>query len=175
VDDGFDAVAGALDTAMVVVTAAAGEERDGCLVGFHSQAGIHPRRYVVWLSVANRTYRLAKGATHLAVHALGADDHALAARFGAQTGDDPEVDKLADLEWMEGPDGVPVLGALPVRFVGRVLATLEVPDGDHVGFVLRPVAAPEAREALASAQDAARARRPLRLGEVQDLSAGHDA
>ena len=39
-----------LDAAMVVVTVAVGDERDGCLVGFHSQSSIDPRRYVVWLS-----------------------------------------------------------------------------------------------------------------------------
>ncbi len=157
----LDALVAALDAPMVVVTAADGDDRDGCLVGFHSQLSIEPRRYVVWLSIANRTYQLARRSTHLAVHALAVQDHAIAEHFGATTGD--EVDKLADLAWTPGPGGVPVLDALPVHVVGRVVTELELPEADHVGFVLEPVAGRASR--LAGA--------PLRLGDATDIQAGH--
>jgi flavin reductase (DIM6/NTAB) family NADH-FMN oxidoreductase RutF len=149
---------------MVVVTAAAGDERDGCLVGFHSQSSIHPRRYVVWLSVANRTYRIAQRADHLAVHALTASDHALAERFGGTTGDD--TDKLADVGWSPGPGGAPLLDDLPTRFVGRVEAWLPATEGDHRGVVLVPVDAAGADLAPGG---------PFRLRQARDITPGHPA
>lgn len=163
-DDGaaFDELVAAMDGAMVIVTAAAGDERDGCLVGFHSQCSIEPRRYAVWLSVANRTSEIALRARHLAVHLLGRDDHDLAELFGGQTGD--EVDKLALCEWAPGPDGVPVLARCPARFVGRVME--RVPGlGDHDLVVLELVEA-----TVGGAPDA-----PLRLSAVADIHPGHDA
>jgi flavin reductase (DIM6/NTAB) family NADH-FMN oxidoreductase RutF len=164
--DGFDTVVARLDAGMVVVTAAADGEQDGCLVGFHSQVSIHPRRYVVWLSVKNRTFRLAEAATHLAVHSLGAEDHALAERFGGATADDEGVDKLAGLTWSPGPGGAPELADLPVRFVGTVVAQVETPDGDHVGFLLDPLTAEGAD---------GRPGPPLRQADVLDIDAGHSA
>lgn len=168
VEDRFDALVARLDTAMVVVTTAAGHERDGCLVGFHSQAGIHPRRYLVWLSMENRTFRIASAASHLAVHLLGTDDHELAERFGGATADEPGVDKLAGLAWQPGPGGVPLLDDLPARFAGRILTRLEAPDADHAGFVLEPVASGTEGPPV---PDAA----PLRLHHVTDIDAGHEA
>jgi flavin reductase (DIM6/NTAB) family NADH-FMN oxidoreductase RutF len=167
-DHGLGALVRSLDAGLVVVTAAAEDERDGCLVGFHSQAGMHLPRYVVWLSVANRTYRLARAASHLAVHVVGSGDHALAEHFGGQTADDAGVDKLADLRWTAGPGGAPLLADLPVRLVGRIVGIVEVPDGDHVGFALAPVPDP-------TGPPAAEAAAPLRLSDVGDISAGHDA
>jgi flavin reductase (DIM6/NTAB) family NADH-FMN oxidoreductase RutF len=162
VADAFDAVVTALDPAMVVVTAADGDERDGCLVGFHAQASIDPGRYVVWLSRENRTFRIAQRSSHLAVHALGTEDHAVAELFGGTTGD--EADKLVAIEWEPGPGGVPLVSALPLRIVGRVLTELDLPELDHVGFVLEPVAG-----------DAASLARPLRLADAVDIDPGHPA
>jgi flavin reductase (DIM6/NTAB) family NADH-FMN oxidoreductase RutF len=163
---------------MIVVTAAAegGVERDGCLVGFHAQAGIHPPRYVVWLSVANRTYRVARRSSHLAVHTLGVQDHDLADHFGGQTEDDPAVDKLHELEWSPGPGGVPLVNALPVRFVGAIVGHLEAPAADHVGFVLEPLDAPTAAAGGAGVDVVTVAPSPpLRLADVGDVHPGHSA
>lgn len=160
--DAFDRLAAGLDTAMVVVTTAAGDDRSGCLVGFHSQCSIDPPRYAVWLSKANHTYRVALLADHLAVHLLGAGDHDVAAHFGEETGD--EVDKFAGVAWSAGPGGVPLLDALPRRFAGRKL-TLHDDGGDHVCVVVEPV------DASAPAGEV----RPLRLSDVHDLEPGHAA
>ena len=160
----FDEVITGLDPAMVVVTAAAGDERDGCLVGFHAQLGMHPRRYVVFLSIRNRTFRIASEATHLAVHALGEHDHDLAERFGGATADDPGVDKLSGLDWAPWQGGAPMVAALRSRFVGRIVARLQAPDADHVGFVLEPVDTEPGPSGP-----------PLRLSHVADIDAGHEA
>jgi flavin reductase (DIM6/NTAB) family NADH-FMN oxidoreductase RutF len=137
----FNSLVGELDYPMFVVTAAANGERGGCLVGFATQSSIDPPRFLVCLSKTNRTYRIARDAPALAVHFLPADASDLAELFGGETGD--RVDKFAACEWKEGPGGVPLLERCPNRFVGEVLARNDV--GDHVAFLLAPVAAEHAR------------------------------
>jgi len=157
----FDRLVAQLDTAMVVVTATAEGEADGCLVGFHSQCSIEPRRYAVWLSTKNRTYRIARSAGVLGVHALAADQHDVAEHFGGATGD--EVDKLAGVAWTAGPDGVPMLDVLADRFVGRVVQRVAV-GGDHELFVVELI---DARVGASLA--------PLRLSQATDITPGHPA
>lgn len=120
---------------MVVVTAAAGGERSGCLVGFSTQCSIDPVRFLACVSKENHTLRVAEGAEFLGVHVLGPGDRDLAALFGSTTGD--EVDKFAACEWRPALGGVPVLPRVQAWFVGRVLDRLDC--GDHVGFLLEPV------------------------------------
>ncbi len=131
----FDELVGQLDYPMLIVTAAAGGERSGCIVGFASQTSIDPPRFLVCLSRNNRTYRVARRAAALAVHFVPADAPALAELFGGQTGDD--VDKFARCAWHEGPEGLPVLDDCGNWFAGRVLQTFDL--GDHVGFLLDPI------------------------------------
>jgi flavin reductase (DIM6/NTAB) family NADH-FMN oxidoreductase RutF len=158
----FDAMITGLDAPLVIVTTSSGGERAGCLVGFHSQSSIAPRRAAVWLSKANRTYRVALRASHVAVHALTVADGGVAAHFGGETGD--EVDKFAGLAWSEGPGGVPLLAACPHRVVlARV--TLLDEGGDHVLLTGAPVLA-----------ESPGAFTPLRLGDVEGhIRPGHPA
>lgn len=129
----MDTVTGELDYPMVIVTTIADGERSGCLVGFHTQCSIDPRRWAVWISKENHTYRTAINATSLAVHFPSLDDRDLAELFGEATGDD--VDKFARCAWTAGPDGVPLLDRIPNRFVGRVVDRHD--DGcDHQLFVI---------------------------------------
>lgn len=160
---GFPGFTEALDGPMYVVTAASGTRRAGCLVGFASQCSIDPPRFVVWLSTANRTYRVARTADHLTVHLLHQDDRATADLFGGETGDD--VDKFARAGWHEGEAGSPVLDGIPTWFTGRIEGRIE--GGDHVGFLLAPVA------------EATPPTRPppplLRYQDLRDLDPGHPA
>jgi flavin reductase (DIM6/NTAB) family NADH-FMN oxidoreductase RutF len=133
----FEALVAELDYPMFVVTAADGQRRAGCLVGFATQCSIDPPRFLACISVRNHTYRVAREAGVLAVHFLPADAEHLAQVFGGETGD--EVDKFARCEWTPGPGGVPLLERCRNRFVGRVLDRLDA--GDHVAFLLEPVAA----------------------------------
>ncbi|MEV5427869.1 flavin reductase family protein [Streptomyces sp. NPDC052701] len=130
-----DAFTGRLDPDVYVVTAAAGGERAGCLVGFASQCSLRPVRFVVWLSEANHTYRVARSARFLAVHLLGREQRALAELFGGRTGD--REDKFRHARWREGHGGAVILQDATAWFVGRVLT--RTGGGDHVGFVLDPV------------------------------------
>jgi flavin reductase (DIM6/NTAB) family NADH-FMN oxidoreductase RutF len=131
----FESLMADVDQAMVIVTTAVDGMRSGCLVGFHSQCGIDPPRYAVWLSKANHTYRVAATAETFAVHFARPDHLALAELFGGETGDD--VDKFSQCAWTAGPDGVPMLDACPDRFVGRRVHLVDV-GADHACLVLAP-------------------------------------
>jgi flavin reductase (DIM6/NTAB) family NADH-FMN oxidoreductase RutF len=156
----FNAFATELEYPMYVVTAASGDERDGCLVGFATQCSIHPPRFLVCLSVKNRTFRIAKAAPVLAVHLMAADQRDLAELFGAETAD--EVDKLAQWPWHEGPQGVPILERVRDLFVGRILSRTDL--GDHVGHLLEPIAAQHQGPTEG-----------LGFQEARDIEAGHPA
>jgi flavin reductase (DIM6/NTAB) family NADH-FMN oxidoreductase RutF len=133
----FNRLVGHLDYPMFIVTARAGEERLGCLIGFATQISIHPPRFAVCLSHKNRTFRHGREATHLGVHCVSADSPDIAELFGGNTGDD--VDKFGRTQWHDGPHGVPIIDACEDWFVGEVLEHLDA--GDHDLFVLEPVAA----------------------------------
>ena len=157
----FHAFAGGLDYPVVVVTTTDGAECSGCLVGFATQTSIDPPRFLVCLSEANHTLRVARGAALLAVHVLGEDQHDLAELFGGETGD--STDKFARCAWRPGPGEVPLLDDCPRHVVGRILE--QHPLGDHVGFLLEPVAAATRRSGT----------EPLMLDDVQDVEPGHPA
>jgi len=157
----FDWLVGRLDYPMVIATGAAGGERSGCLVGFHTQCSIDPPRYLVCVSKANHTFAVAAAADVLAVHFPSAAQHGLAALFGEQTGD--EVDKFSRCDWHDGPGGVPVLDDV-AWFAGRVVARHDF--GDHEGFVLEPVDGGTAGDADW---------RQLGFQAVKDMPPGHPA
>ena len=100
-----------------------------------SLVSIHPPRFLVGLSVKNRTYRVAGDADVLVVHFVPDQAEEMALLFGGETGD--EVDKFDRCEWRPGPGGAPVLAELEDWFAGRVLE--RVPFGDHCGFLLEPI------------------------------------
>jgi flavin reductase (DIM6/NTAB) family NADH-FMN oxidoreductase RutF len=134
--EAFDRLVDDINYPMYVVTAAAGDERDGCLVGFATQSSIKPPQFAVWLSKQNRTYRIACDTSILAVHLLRRRDLALAEHFGSKTADDG-IDKLIGIDWHPGPGGVPIVAGCD-WFAGRTLQRLDV-GGDHEGFVLDPI------------------------------------
>ena len=158
--DAFHAVMGDIDFPMLIVTASDGQERSGCLVGFSAQCSIDPPRFMVWVSKRNHTYRVARAADVLTVHFPSREQVELAELFGTTTGD--EVDKFASCAWHEGPHRAVVLDDVARWFVGRV--TESVDTGDHVGFVLEPVAG----EVTAWTGQ-------LGFQSVKDLDPGHDA
>jgi flavin reductase (DIM6/NTAB) family NADH-FMN oxidoreductase RutF len=134
--DAFSRIAAHADPEMVIVTAKADDDTDGCLVGFSTQCSIDPVQFLVCLSKVNRTYELACRSGALAVHVLDDtdDDQRLASLFGEHTERDPDdVDKLRHCAWRVGPWGVPVLDGHD-WFAGEIVSRHDV--GDHVAFVL---------------------------------------
>jgi flavin reductase (DIM6/NTAB) family NADH-FMN oxidoreductase RutF len=153
------------DYPMYVVTVASGPEaqpasRSGCLVGFATQCSIDPACFLVCISKQNHTYRVARDASVLGLHVLGADQRELAELFGGRTGD--EVDKFASCSWRDGPRGVPVLTDCPRWMVAEVVDRVDL--GDHAGFLLAPVE-------VGIEADAA----PLKFSQIRSLQAGHPA
>ena len=159
--DDFSEVIASLDPPLAVVTAVSDNERAGCLIGFHAQSSIDPPRYVVWLSKANHTFRVALHATYFGVHFLTEDDIGLASLFGTRSGD--RTDKFAHCTWEPGPGGVPVLTDCPHRFTATRVAVLDE-GGDHICLVLAPVEVAPATPF-----------RPFRLAQAAELDPGHDA
>jgi flavin reductase (DIM6/NTAB) family NADH-FMN oxidoreductase RutF len=141
--DAFERMVGHLEYPMFIVTARAGDEPLGCLVGFTTQASIDPPRFVACLSHRNRTYRRGRDAGALGVHAVPAGAADLAQLFGGESADD--TDKFARCAWHEGPEGVPILDRCETWFVGRVLARWDA--GDHDAFLLEPLAGSSGDEA----------------------------
>jgi flavin reductase (DIM6/NTAB) family NADH-FMN oxidoreductase RutF len=131
----FEGLMAQLDYSLFIVTAASGEERSGCLVGFASQVSIEPPRFLVCVSVKNHTFRVAIRAQVLVVHFVPEQAKELAVLFGGETGD--EVDKFSRCNWRPGPDGAPVLSDLEDWFAGRILERHDF--GDHHGFLLEPI------------------------------------
>ena len=155
----FHAAVGELDYPMLIVTAASGGERSGCLVGFATQCSIDPPRFLVCISEKNHTFRVAARSEHLAVHFLDRADRPLSLLFGEQTGD--ETDKFDQCAWTERR-GVPVLDGPKAWFVGRVLERVRL--GDHTGHLLEPVEG-EVRGRL----------KQLSFQQVKSMTPGHDA
>jgi flavin reductase (DIM6/NTAB) family NADH-FMN oxidoreductase RutF len=151
-----------LDYPLYVVTAEAAGEKSGCLVGFGSQCSIRPARFMIWLSRANHTFRVALRAERLAVHLLRQDQTGLARLFGGETGD--VTDKFSDAAWHRGPGGSLILDEAPAWFVGRVESRVD--GGDHVGFLL----APEAAENISDGGPAL-----LTLADARGITPGHPA
>lgn len=160
-DRSFDGFVANADYPMFIVTARAGEHFAGCLVGFATQISIDPRRFLVCVSQANHTHRIAVRATHLAVHLVERHQSGLASLFGGESGDD--VDKFARCAWDEGPHGLPILRETSAWFAGPIVDRFT--GGDHTGFVLAPEFGPERQIAV----------EPLRFTTMPDIEPGHDA
>jgi flavin reductase (DIM6/NTAB) family NADH-FMN oxidoreductase RutF len=152
--------ASAVDYPMYVATVAAGSERGGCLVGFATQTSLEPVCFLVCISRANATARIAATASHVAVHLLGRDNDDLARLFGEESGD--WTDKFARCRWSRGPHDAPVLDDAAGWFVGEVVDRVAL--GDHDGLVLAPV---EVHEPQVTAF--------LTFQDLSDLEPGHPA
>jgi flavin reductase (DIM6/NTAB) family NADH-FMN oxidoreductase RutF len=149
------------DSAMYAVTARTGNIRAGCLVGSASQVSIEPERFLVAISTANYTHRVATASEALAVHLLSASASDLASLFAETTGD--SVDKFAHCSFSDGPYGAPILDAAIGVMVGKIVQRIEF--GDHVAHILQPVAVD------LSASDAT----PFSLGQARGMHPGHPA
>ncbi len=158
VQETFIEITTGLDYLMLVVTARSDDGPAGCLVGFSTQCSVHPPRYLVCLSDKNRTQRVASETDVLAVHFLEAGAMELARLFGEETTD--EADTFSRCRWHVGPSEVPILDDCGRWFVGRILERR--PLGDHLGFLLEPIAA-----------HSERVEEGLFFRQVKDLDPGH--
>jgi len=140
-DETFEDLMAMLDYPAFVVTTQAAGQPAGCLVGFATQTGVGPPRFLVGVAKGSHTLGVASRAQHLAVHVLSRRHRALAELFGNQTGH--QINKFDRCSWRAGPQGMPMLDDAIAWFVGRIVDRFDV--GDHVAYLLEPVAtwAPE--------------------------------
>lgn len=159
--DAFHDLVAGIEYPMFIVTTESEGERSGCLVGFVTQASIHPARVMVMLSKKNHTYRVARHADELVVHFLHRGDHGLSRLFGEETGD--EVDKFTQCRWSK-VDGVgpPVLAGTRGFASGPILDRIDA--GDHVAHLIEVRAARLDQEG-----------EQLGFSMVRDMEPGHDA
>jgi flavin reductase (DIM6/NTAB) family NADH-FMN oxidoreductase RutF len=159
--DAFEKLVTLLNYPLYVVTTEAAGITAGCLVGFASQASIHPPRFLVGLSKLNHTFRVATDATHIAVHVFDREHLDVVTLFGERTGD--TINKFDHCRWHFGPAQTPILDDSAAWFVGRILYRFNL--GDHVGHLLEPVGGdpPDQLEHWVSFRD------------VRDLQPGHEA
>jgi flavin reductase (DIM6/NTAB) family NADH-FMN oxidoreductase RutF len=152
IDESFDDLMLMLDAPVFVVTTQADGHPAGCLIGFATQAGVEPPRFLVGIAKGNHTSGVASRSEYLAVHLLARRQHALAELFGGETGS--EINKFDRCSWRAGPNGMPILDEAVAWFVGRTVNRVDV--GDHVAYVLEPVEvwAPESSEELLYLSDA---------------------
>lgn len=159
--EAFEKLVALLNYPMFVVTTQADGVVAGCLVGFASQASINPPRFLVGLSNKNHTFRVAAGASHLAVHVFDPEHLEVAELFGSMTSD--TVNKFDRCAWHRGPERLPILDDAAAWFVGKILERF--PLGDHVGHLLEPVAGQPPHEL----------ERWVSFGDVRHLEPGHEA
>ena len=159
--EAFEKLVGLLDYPMFVVTTQADGSTAGCLVGFASQISIHPPRFLVGLSKQNHTFRVAAGATYLAVHVFDREHLDIVELFGSQTGDN--INKFDRCSWHLCAAQIPILDDAAAWFVGKILERFSL--GDHVGHLLEPVDGhpPHELEHWVS------------FADVHDLQPGHEA
>jgi flavin reductase (DIM6/NTAB) family NADH-FMN oxidoreductase RutF len=159
VQEAFIEITAGLDFVMLVVTARSEAGPAGCLVGFSTQCSVHPSRYLVCLSDKNRTQRVATQTDVLGVHFLEAGATELARLFGEETTDD--TDTFSRCRWHPGPSDVPILDDCGRWFAGRIVERVLL--GDHVGYLLEPIAAHNQ-----GSEDG------LFFRQVKDLDPGHE-
>ncbi len=138
----FDRFPAAVDNAVCVVTARAGEETDGCLVGFHTQCSLDPPRYLILLARSNHTTDLALQSDYLAVHLLAPHDVERAEWFGGLSAHrTPKfVPDAAPRRSSTETGELPLLDGVTAWFIGRIEERVDV-LGDHIGFMLEPLEA----------------------------------
>jgi flavin reductase (DIM6/NTAB) family NADH-FMN oxidoreductase RutF len=160
-DEPFDDLMTMLDYPAFVVTTQSAGQPAGCLVGFATQIGVAPPRFLVGVAKGSHTLGVASRSQYLAVHVLERRQRALAELFGGQTGH--QINKFDRCSWRAGPQGMPILDDAIAWFVGRTVDRFDV--GDHVAYLLEPVAAwaPE------SSDD------PLYLSDVDDIDDDDDS
>ncbi|WP_406815738.1 flavin reductase family protein [Mycobacterium sp. M23085] len=159
--EAFDKLVALLNYPMFVVTTQADGTPAGCLVGFASQTSIHPPRFLVGLSRRNHTFRVARAASHLAVHVFDHQHLEVPELFGSQTSD--EVNKFDRCAWHRGPEQLPILDDAAAWFSGEILERFSL--GDHVGHLLAPMGGSPPRELDTW----------VSFGDVRELQPGHEA
>ena len=113
---------------LTVVTAAHEGRRGGQIAVGSFAASIVPAqpRVLVQIQQRNHTNQLIADSGRFAVHIIARDQWRWVRHWGFRS--QAEVDKFADVEWREGPDGLPILGGVLGWMTCRVVNRMEGGD-----------------------------------------------
>ena len=160
--EAFEKLVSLLDYPMFVVTTRAGDEPAGCLVGFAS-SGEHPAAAVPRRTVETQSHLPGGRGCEPSCGPL--DQSGGTANWPGCSAARPAtgLTNSRGAHGIRARKGLPILDDAAGWFAGAVLSRYDV--GDHVGFVLEPVAgsAPDKFEQLVTFSD------------VHDLDPGHEA
>lgn len=125
----FRAALGMFATGVTIVTARTPE---GSLVGLTANSfnsvSLDPPLVLWSLARAAASLPAFRGGSHYAINVLGADQQALALRFASKG-----VDRFADVDFVEGAGGAPILAGAAATF--ECFNRSRYDEGDHVIFV----------------------------------------
>ena len=120
---------GQFATGVTVVTARAADgRRMGVTVNSFSSVSLNPPLILWSLSRQTPSFNDFTNVTHFAVNVLEAHQHHLSRQFST-----PLLDKFADVEFVEGAHGLPILTGVIAQFTCRKVRQYD--GGDHVIFV----------------------------------------
>ncbi len=125
----FRTALGMFATGVTIVTA---RTADGTLVGLTANSfnsvSLEPPLVLWSLSHSAASMPAFQAGSHYAINILGADQQALAMRFAAKG-----VDRFADVDFVEGVGGAPLLAGAAASF--ECFNRSRYDEGDHVIFV----------------------------------------
>lgn len=125
----FRTALGMFATGVTIVTA---RTADGTLVGLTANSfnsvSLEPPLVLWSLSRTAASMPAFQAGSHYAINILGADQQALALRFAAKG-----LDRFADVEFIEGVGGAPLLAGAAASF--ECFNRSRYDEGDHVIFV----------------------------------------
>ncbi len=114
-----------------VITAKAGDKKNGMTAAWVSQVSFRPRLLSVSIAPQRYTYQLIKDSGFFAINVLGEGQVDLAKHFGFKSG--REVDKFAEVEHFLAQKGSPILKEAIAYFECKLVSICEA--GDHALFL----------------------------------------
>ncbi len=121
----------ALPQGVFVITAKAGEKKNGMTAAWVSQVSFKPALVGVAIAPARYTFGIIEEGGYFCVNALSKEQVELAKFFGFKSG--RKVDKFENVEHFEAANGSPVLKDAYAYLECKVQSRCET--GDHVFFV----------------------------------------
>ena len=121
----------ALVHGVYVITTRVGEKINGMTASWVSQVSLEPPMVMVSIAPPRYTHTLIMESGSFVINVLASDQVELAERFGYKSG--RTIDKLAGLETLAGPTGVPVLPQAYAYLDLKLVHTFTA--GDHSLFV----------------------------------------
>lgn len=137
IEEPFDDLMSMLDSPVFVLTTQVDGQPSGGLVAFATQTSVQPPSFMVSVPLNSRINQAANSSEYVALHVLPRGQQVLAELFGRRG--DGGAETFARCSWRGGPAGMPILDDAAAWFVARIYS--RSPVGDHVAYLLEPVAA----------------------------------